>query len=241
MDDTMGTPGAHGTGPGAIAPDGSAVEFYAALPPGDGEAALVHGALRPGAAVLELGSGAGRVTLPLAALGHPVVAVDESPGMLARIDAAGAAGVRTVRSRIQDLDLGERFGGVLLMSFLICYGPREDLLRACHRHLGDDGVLIVQRESPAWFDAAAPSRWERDGVRYRLFDVRRPAADLLTASIEYSTGDRTWVHTFTSRRLADHDLDGTLARAGLRFGRFLDDGRTWFTAHRAPAAATGRD
>jgi SAM-dependent methyltransferase len=39
----------------------------------------VHDAIPAGASILELGCGAGRVTHPLVALGHPVTAVDESP------------------------------------------------------------------------------------------------------------------------------------------------------------------
>ena len=45
--------------------------------------------------------------MPLIALGHPVVAVDESPEMLAHV-----GGAETVRARIQDLALGRRFGVV---------------------------------------------------------------------------------------------------------------------------------
>jgi len=57
-----------------------------------GEPEIVHAAVPPGASILELGAGAGRVTHPLVALGHPVVAVDESAEMLARI-----RGAETVR------------------------------------------------------------------------------------------------------------------------------------------------
>ncbi|GAA2668952.1 hypothetical protein [Nonomuraea recticatena] len=44
-----------GTGPGTITPDGSPVEFYTLLPPGEA-------ATPPNGTVLELGSGVGRVT-----------------------------------------------------------------------------------------------------------------------------------------------------------------------------------
>ena len=71
-----------GTGPGVITPDGCAVELYRLLPP-MGEPEIVHAAIPAGAAILELGAGAGRVTHALVALGHPVVAVDESAEMLA--------------------------------------------------------------------------------------------------------------------------------------------------------------
>jgi len=103
----MGEP-PRGSGPGAITPDGCAVELYELLPPGE-EPAIVHTAVPPGASILELGAGAGRMTHPLLRLGHPVVAVDESPEMLARIH-----GAETVRAKIQSLDLGRRFDVVLL-------------------------------------------------------------------------------------------------------------------------------
>jgi SAM-dependent methyltransferase len=92
-----------GTGPGVITPDGCAVELYALLQP-MGEPEIVHAAVPAGASVLELGAGAGRVTHPLLALGHPVVTVDESAEMLARI-----RGAETARAPIQDLDLERRF------------------------------------------------------------------------------------------------------------------------------------
>src|SRR5262245_60192668 len=76
-----------GTGPGVITPDGCAVDLYAILPPGP-DPDIIHGAIPAGAPILELGSGAGRVTRSLLALGHPVVAVDESPEMLAHVRGA---------------------------------------------------------------------------------------------------------------------------------------------------------
>jgi SAM-dependent methyltransferase len=106
-------PPSYESGPGVITPDGCAVDFYAMI--GDaGEAGIVHEAVGPGAAVLEPGSGAGRSTHPLIALGHPVVAVDDSAEMLAH-----GRGAQTVPARIQDLSLGRRFDVVLLASQLI--------------------------------------------------------------------------------------------------------------------------
>jgi SAM-dependent methyltransferase len=90
----------HGTGPGAITPDGCAVDFYARMT-AMGEPEIVHEAAGPGASILELGCGTGRITHPLAELGHEVVAVDESPEMLAHVH-----GAQTVCARIEDLALG---------------------------------------------------------------------------------------------------------------------------------------
>src|ERR1700722_18205736 len=113
----------YGSGPGVITPDGCAVDFYA-LMPDFGEPGIVHEAAGAGASILELGAGAGRVTHPLIALGHSVVAVDESPEMLAHV-----RGARTVVASIEDLDLGERFDVVVLASHLVNV-PDDDLLAA---------------------------------------------------------------------------------------------------------------
>jgi 2-polyprenyl-3-methyl-5-hydroxy-6-metoxy-1,4-benzoquinol methylase len=74
----------HGTGPGPITPDGCAVDYYATLTP-NGEPERIHAAIPERATILELGAGAGSITHRLTALGHQVVAVDESPEMLAHI------------------------------------------------------------------------------------------------------------------------------------------------------------
>jgi SAM-dependent methyltransferase len=144
-----------GTGPGVITPDGCAVDFYARMT-AMGEPEIVHDAAGPGASVLELGCGAGRITHPLVALGHPVVAVDESPEMLAHV-----RGAETVHARIEDLTLGRRFDLVLLASHLINTddtAARIALLAACRRHVADDGSVIIQQHAPGRFDAAVPER-----------------------------------------------------------------------------------
>ena len=82
-----------------VAPDGSPVEVYLRLPP-RGEAEIIHAAIPAAAEVLELGCGVGRITHELIRLGHPVVAVDESPEMLAHV-----LGAETVRARIEELEL----------------------------------------------------------------------------------------------------------------------------------------
>jgi len=178
-----------------------------------------------GAWILELGCGAGRVTGPLVALGHPVVAVDESPEMLAHV-----RGAETVCARIQDLDLGRRFGAVLLASHLINADDetRSIFLDACRRHVADDGCVIVQVHSPEWFAAAKDSEVTRDGVIYRLRDVSRPAPDLVSATVEYVVGDRCWTQTFTTKRLDEAALAAALSAAGLWLDRYLTEDRSWF-------------
>ncbi len=216
-----------------ITPDGCAVDFYA-LMPAFGEPAIVHDAAGPGASILELGSGAGRVTHPLVALGHPVVAVDESPEMLAHVRDA-----ETMQARIEDVALDRRFDAVLLASHLINADEptRSSFLAVCRRHVADDGCVIVQQHAPAWFAAARETENTRDGVTYRLRDVSRPAPDQVSATVEYAVGDRCWTQTFTTNRLDEDVLVAALATAGLRLDRYLTDDHSWFRA--VPIAAGG--
>jgi SAM-dependent methyltransferase len=212
-----------GTGPGVITPDGCAVEFYARMTAMD-EPAIVHDALRPGASILELGSGTGRITHSLVALGHPVVAVDESPEMLTYVRDA-----ETVCSRIEDLTLGRRFDAVLLASHLINADPatRTTFLAACRRHVAGDGCVIIQQHPPEWFSAAVGGQSTRDGIIFRMRDVSRPAPNLVTATMEYVDGHQRWTQTFTATRLDETELAAALADAGLRLDRYLTGDRAW--------------
>jgi SAM-dependent methyltransferase len=215
-----------GTGPGVITPDGCAVEFYARMS-ARGEPAIVHDAAGDGASVLELGCGTGRITHPLAALGHPVVAVDESPEMLAYVHDA-----ETVCARIEDLALGRRFGAVLLASHLLNADPatRAAFLAACRRHVADDGCVIVEQQPPEWFAAAKDTEATSDGITFRMRDVSHPAPNLVSATMEYVAGDQRWTQTFTATRLDETELAAALAEADLRLDRYLTDDRRWFRA-----------
>ncbi len=217
----------HGTGPGPITPDGCAVDYYATLTP-DGEPEIVHAAIPEGAAILELGAGVGRITHALLALGHEVVAVDESPEMLAHIH-----GAETVLSSIQDLSLSRTFDVVLLMSYVIDTAD-DDLcrafLRTCRRHVAPDGCVILQRQPPEWYDTVGPSETRRDGRVIRMTDVNRPGPDLLAATMEYVVGDRRWTHTFVSRRRTDDRFEELLSEAGLAMEGFPGGDRGWVRA-----------
>jgi len=104
---------------GPYAPDGSLIALYAALP-ALGEHELVHSAVPAGSEILELGAGAGRITRGLVALGHQVVAVDQSQAMLDRIDTA-----ETVVADLEECSLGRRFPVVLLASNFVNHQDRS--------------------------------------------------------------------------------------------------------------------
>jgi SAM-dependent methyltransferase len=210
-----------------ITPDGSAVELYTLLSPGDGPE-IVHAAIPAGASILELGAGVGRMTHPLLESGHPVVAVDESPEMLARI-----RGAETIQAKIQRLDLGRRFDAVLLASHFINApdeGFRLRILRTCRRHVRDDGCVLIERHKPSWFEEAAPGERDLGTFISRLRDVARPGPGLLSATVEYEVGGRVWRQWFTARRVDDRDLASVLAEADLAVDAYLNDDRTWVRA-----------
>jgi SAM-dependent methyltransferase len=217
-----------GTGPGAITNDGCAVEFYALLPT-FGEPEIVHAAVPPGASILELGCGTGRLLRPLAALGHPVTGVDESPEMLAL-----SPDLTTVCSPIETLRLGRAFDVVLLASTMVNADPgtRREFLETVRQHLRDDGIAVFQQSPPDWFetlDQAEPVRDDPGGIR-RIIRSARWEPPRLRATIEYQVGDNVWTHAWTSYRLSDEELAGDLAAAGLRLGDWLTSDHAWFTA-----------
>jgi SAM-dependent methyltransferase len=228
VDSCGGTAENEGSGPGVITPDGCAVEFYALLPPRQ-EPEIVHAAAgSPLASILELGAGTGRIADPLAAMGHPVTAVDESPEMLARIQHA-----ETVCAKIEGLALGKRFDVVLLASHLVnahSEAIRAAFLQSCARHVRETGCVIIQQHPPAWFATAAATEVESNGITFKLRDISRPGPKLLTATAEYRAGDRIWTQSFTTAQLAEDDLRSELDRAGLALDRYLTDDRQWLRA-----------
>lgn len=220
-----------GTGPGAITNDGCAVEFYALLPD-FGESEIVDAAVPPGASILELGCGTGRILRPLAALGHPVTGVDDSPDMLAR-----SPDLPTVHSPIQSLRLDRTFDVVLLASNMINTDPvtRQGFLATVRHHLHDDGIAVFQQNPPGWFetfDDAEPVRDDPGGIRRVIRSARREP-QRMHVEIEYQVGGSVWTHAWTSYQISDRELADDLAAASLRFGGWLTDDHAWFTGRPA--------
>ncbi|MGW2254153.1 class I SAM-dependent methyltransferase [Kitasatospora sp. NPDC001660] len=241
MSDELPTPqvpaarrkGYDGTGPGAITPDGCAVEVYSRLPVGDAPD-VVERAVPAGASILELGCGIGRMTHPLIDRGFAVTAVDESAEMLARV----RPGVRTVRSPIERLDLGdERFDVVLLASFLVHAGDvavRQGLLETCRRHVGDDGCVLLQREGEDWHrNVPRESKLGETGGIARVAWATPNGDGSNTVHVEYEFPDGRWTQTFQSRPLSTEEFEGALAEAGLTVERYLTEDRTWVQARPA--------
>jgi len=127
----------------------------------------VEEARRSGGPVLELGVGTGRIAIPIALAGVPVVGVDSSEGMLAvareRAELAGAA----VDLRYGDLrqpPVEERFPLVLCPFRTLLHmqtdADRRAALRAVRARVADGGRFVFDVFTPGHDDVVAThGRW----------------------------------------------------------------------------------
>src|SRR4051812_24743944 len=137
--------------------------------PGDLDLLLALAARAEGP-VLELASGSGRLTVPLARAGHDVTGVDLDDAMLARarvaVDAAGATVARRVRlvrddARTVRLDDAGAYGlAVIPLNSIFLMGTRADQAAAfatLAAHLDPGGLAL----GDAWLpDAADLARYD---------------------------------------------------------------------------------
>jgi SAM-dependent methyltransferase len=209
-----------------VTPDGSPVAVYLALPAA-GEPELIHGAIPAGSSVLELASGPGRIATPLARLGHAVVAVDDSPAMLAGLDPV----VEGVLGDAATVRLGRTFDVVLLASHLLNDPDPSGFLATAAAHLTVGG-RIVGEVYPADMDwAAAVGRTSTLGPVDITVTRAARDGDLVDAEVAYRLGEREWRQPFVARQRDEADLRSLLAGAGSRFDRWLAR-PGWFVAGR---------
>jgi 2-polyprenyl-3-methyl-5-hydroxy-6-metoxy-1,4-benzoquinol methylase len=217
--------GQGGTGPGAHTPDGSAIELYEVTPV-HGEDQLINAAIEPGSSILELGCGTGRITRPLLALGHQVVAVDESPDMVARVPET-----ETICSTIGDLRLDRRFDVVLMMSYLINVADdaeRLRLLRTCAQHVRPGGSVLLQQQVPGML--RGPAVMENEHRRMVVSDVEELPGNRQAATLTHTVGGRTWSQRILTQNLSEDQLTTQLTEAGLTLADYLTPDQTWVRA-----------
>lgn len=207
-----------------VAPDGSPLPIYLALPAGD-TPVLIESAIPAHSTILELGSGPGRITRPLAEMGHQVTAVDDSPEMLA----ANRLATDTVLDDAFSIDLGLTFDVVLAASHLINGRDpqqRRDLLEVCRRHLAENGVVLIERYEPAW--ATDPKAGEsRVGEVLIRFEPLEVGSGWFRGRVTYELADRRWVQEFDAAHVTEEMLEQEAETAGLRLSGWLDERRSW--------------
>jgi len=214
-----------------VAPDGSPVAIYHALPR-PAEADLIDAAIPAGSRILDLGAGTGRFARALAGLGHTVVAVDHEPAMLAGLE--DVPGVEPVVGEIAGLTLSPPpFDVALLASHLIDdddLGPAA--LAVAQWHLRPGGTLLAE-VYPAGLDwPAAVGRRSEIGPVGITVTRAVVTGDRLDAAVRYDLGERTWDQPFVARLLDQPALEARLDAAGIRFERWIDPTRGWFIGRR---------
>lgn len=228
-----------------VAPDGSPVAVYLAVPVAASFGPLLD-ALRPPGRVLDLGCGVGRLAGTLADRGFEVTGVDESPAMLRHVPST----VRTIRSRIETLRLGRRFDVVVLASHLVNTAERSTraaFLDTVRRHLAPGGVAAVEHHdasSPVFAPGADAAHHldTPDGPLEVRLRIGRREGRVVSACASYRLADRAWDQPFTAELLDDAELVDELARHDLEVAERL--GPTWLLARPAggdrPGSADAR-
>lgn len=181
-----------------------------------------------GQRILELGTGTGRLVMPLEAAGHHVVAVDSSMAMLRRFRAASPI----VAADMADLPLADgAFDTVLVATNtlfnLVSLEAQRRCLHDARRVLRLGGRVVVEADVPS----------DPDDERDRLVTTRsiRPDEVVLTATIrDESTQTVTGQHVqiredgirlrpWKIRFTGVEELDAIADSAGLRLGDRWED------------------
>lgn len=213
-----------------VAPDGSPVAVYLAMPPHDA-LDLVADQVPAGGSVLDLGCGVGRLANALADRGLAVVGVDDHTGMLAHC----APAVEAVLADIAGLNLGGTFDVVVLASHLVNHPTLAPaFLATCRRHVATNGRVLLERFHPDLLDDLDEREGTVDAVHVR-HEVHRRDGPRFSASAHYTVGGYTWTQRYDAVILDDDALDRLLRDAGLRVGAWLDEDERWLLATPDPA------
>jgi SAM-dependent methyltransferase len=211
--------------------------------PGDLDLLLALAA-RAGGPILELASGSGRLTIPLAEDGHEVTGVDTDPAMVARAhdraEAAGRAVARRVRLVVDDArtvrlpDAGDYRLAFIPLNSIFLMGSRADQAAAVLTlavHLAPGGLAMIDAWLPdaddlARYDGRLVLEWVRaDPGSGRLvtktcsasYDASTSSVTLTTVLEEGHAGEPPvrWVRVDLLRLVSPDELVGFAEAAGL--------------------------
>jgi SAM-dependent methyltransferase len=182
----------------------------------------VDQARRAGGPVVELGVGTGRIAVPTAAEGIPVIGVDSSPGMLEvcreQAELAGVAGLIDLRlGELTEPPIGERVRLVTcpFRSYLHLLDDeaRLEALAAARELLVPGGRLAFDVFAPSEQDVAdTHGRWlEREPGIFERADW-----DLNERTLTLSVRGETGATSFVLAWLSNDEWRGLLERAGFQ-------------------------
>ncbi|MEL6892498.1 MAG: class I SAM-dependent methyltransferase [Actinomycetota bacterium] len=212
-------------------------DWYGDVTDVDATVALVHDLAGPGGRVLELGAGTGRLALPIAVAGHPVVGVDASAAMLDVLrtrlaeqratapgpDGDGAIDVRVIEGDMVD-DLPDEEFAVVLVAYNTLFNLLDaDTQRSCFaaatRRLGPNGRFVVEAivpdpEAPAGADVTVRSM-TADRVVLTVSDHRPDEQRTEGQFVELTEAGGVRLRPWVIRWCDTAELDAMAADAGL--------------------------
>lgn len=165
----------------------------------------------PPCRLLDLGCGTGYISIPLLRLGYDVVGVDANPEML---DIAKEVwpSFETINARIEDLDLGDKFDGVIISSPILNFcseTARSQILDKAVEHLKPGGWLGMELFNPAWLRKAESIDSFSQKITCELVD----ADDLIWyGQIEYYFEDVRYIQRLTIQGIEEDWLKSYLQR-----------------------------
>jgi SAM-dependent methyltransferase len=212
-------------------------EIYDHIFPYDADAAAAVdflSALYPGGRILELGVGTGRIALPLAERGHPVVGVDTSPEMLTHLAKKDPdQRIQAVEADMADPPVDGRFGVITMLYNTIAALLGQELQIKCvasaASRLEDDGSFVVEAKVPVWAVSGSPTfnlmPFDEDQLRTLAFEVisHDHVGQFLRYRHVYLADDGVKILPSVHRYVHPAELDLMARLAGLELaGRYGD-------------------
>lgn len=194
--------------------------------------------LEPGARTLDLGCGAGRMTLALAAVGCEATGVDLSDDFLARARAATPedAAATWLKQDLAALDLpSAHFDGAFMLGNSFGYmtpGETQTMFDTVAEALKPGGRLALQTAAAAecvWPHYEPQGDYSAGGVRLRIAHRYDPLTGALHTRYEASDGETREVRDGVQYIHALPEIAAMMERAGLRVMKFYaePDGAEW--------------
>ncbi len=191
--------------------------------------------------ILELGAGSGRVTMPLARDGHDVVALDQSPAMIAGLRAriaklppAVAKRVTVLPGELCTFEAPGKFSLVIaafnVLEHLYTRGELDACLRRVAAHLAPGGAFAFDVQLPdlAWLSRDPQKRWAKTRFtdpttgRATFYSTNHdydPVNQIALIRIYYDPVDGrgpSRIVKLTQRKYFPAELEALVAHAGLR-------------------------
>jgi len=179
------------------------------------------------AMVLELGSGTGRVAIPLAEAGHTVYALDNSPDMHQVLRSKTPASLQNtivqVEADMRGFALGRRFDFVLLglntVFALIEDESRRGCFRSVSRHLKPDGRFILDFMLPS----TSLMSNEKGSYELSVYEVTPGRGDVVITYNRYDPGRRLSVLNFLTLEIVDDKISGAYVTPAEEYYASVDE------------------